>query len=152
MFVLSLIGIPLAIILANTGSILAALGQDPEISQAAGVYARFMIPSLFGYAILQCLLRFLRTQNNVFPMVLSSGITTLIHIFLCWILVFRLGLGNKGAALAGSISYWINVLMLAFYIKLSPSCAETWTSFSRESLHEILPFLRLSIPSALMVW
>ncbi|XWS60909.1 hypothetical protein CRYUN_Cryun07bG0078900 [Craigia yunnanensis] len=151
MFVLSLIGIPLAIILANTGSILAAIGQDPEISQAAGVYARFMIPSLFGYAILQCLLRFLRTQNNVFPMVLSSGITNLIHIFVCWILVFRLGLGNKGAALAGSISYWINVLMLAFYIKLSPSCAETWTSFSRESLHEILPFLRLAVPSALMV-
>ncbi|XVE58821.1 hypothetical protein DITRI_Ditri04bG0199800 [Diplodiscus trichospermus] len=151
MFVLSLISIPLAIILANTGSILSAIGQDPEISQAAGVYARFMIPSLFAYAILQCLLRFLRTQNNVFPMVLSSGITTLIHIFMCWILVFGLGLGNNGAALAGSISYWINVLMLAFYIKLSPTCAQTWTGFSRESLHEILPFLRLAVPSAVMV-
>ncbi|WRX19449.1 Multi antimicrobial extrusion protein - like 10 [Theobroma cacao] len=150
MFVLSLISIPLAIVLANTGSILAAIGQDPEISQAAGVYARFMIPSLFAYAILQCLLRFLRTQNNVFPMVLSSGITTLIHIFVCWILVFKFGLGNKGAALAGSISYWINVLALAFYIKLSPSCAETWTSFSRESMHEIFAFLRLAVPSAVM--
>ncbi|XVF12255.1 hypothetical protein REPUB_Repub08aG0099900 [Reevesia pubescens] len=150
-FVLSLISIPLAIILANTGSIMVALGQDPEISLAAGVYARFMIPSLFAYAILQCILRFLRTQNNIFPMVLSSGITTLIHIFVCWILVFRFGLGNKGAALAGSISYWINVLMLAFYIKLSPSCAETWTGFSMESLHEILPFLRLAVPSAVMV-
>ncbi|XP_021291987.1 protein DETOXIFICATION 16-like [Herrania umbratica] len=151
MFVLSLISIPLAIVLANTGSILAAIGQDPVISQAAGVYARFMIPSLFAYAILQCLLRFLRTQNNVFPMVLSSGITTLIHIFVCWILVFKFGLGNKGAALAGSISYWINVLMLAFYMKLSPSCAETWTSFSRESMHEIFAFLSLAVPSTVMV-
>ncbi|OMO99840.1 Multi antimicrobial extrusion protein [Corchorus olitorius] len=100
MFVLSLISIPLAIILAYAGSILATIGQDPEISRAAGVYARFMIPSLFAYAILQCLLRFLRTQNNVFPMVFSSGITTLIHIFLCWILVLKFGLGSKGAALA----------------------------------------------------
>ncbi|OMO51516.1 Multi antimicrobial extrusion protein [Corchorus olitorius] len=151
MFVLSLISIPLAIILASAESILAAIGQDPEISRAAGVYARFMIPSLFAYAILQCLLRFLRTQNNVFPMVFSSGITTLIHIFLCWILVLKFGLGSKGAALAGSISYWINVLMLAFYIKLSPSCTETWTGFSKEALHEIFAFLRLAFPSAVMV-
>ncbi|TYI53220.1 hypothetical protein E1A91_D12G303800v1 [Gossypium mustelinum] len=104
MLILSLITIPLAIILANTGSILSAVGQDPEISRAAGVYACYMIPTLFAYAILQCLLRFLRTQNNIFPMVLSSGITTLIHVFICWILVFKLSFGNKGAALAGSIS------------------------------------------------
>ncbi|GMI99519.1 hypothetical protein like AT5G52450 [Hibiscus trionum] len=151
MVVLSLITLPLAIVLAYTGSIMAALGQDPEISRAAGVYARFMIPTLFAYAILQCLLRFLRTQNNIFPMVLSSGITTLLHIFICWVLVFRIGLGNKGAALAGSISYWINVLILAFYIKLSTSCAQTWTGFSKESLHEMFPFLRLAVPSAVMV-
>ncbi|KAE8712463.1 hypothetical protein F3Y22_tig00110254pilonHSYRG00031 [Hibiscus syriacus] len=59
--------------------------------------------------------------------------------------LFRVRLGNAGAALAGSISYWINVLMLAFYINLSPSCAQTWTSFSRESLDEIVPFLRLAV-------
>ncbi|KAH1075615.1 hypothetical protein J1N35_027943 [Gossypium stocksii] len=151
MLILSLITIPLAIILANTGSILSAVGQDPEISRAAGVYACYMIPTLFAYAILQCLLRFLRTQNNIFPMVLSSGITTLIHVFICWILVFKLSFGNKGAALAGSISYWINVLMLAFYIKFSPSCVQTWTGFSIESLYEVLPFLRLAVPSAVMV-
>ncbi|KAA3459746.1 protein DETOXIFICATION 16-like isoform X2 [Gossypium australe] len=84
-------------------------------------------------------------------MVLSSGITTLIHVFICWILVFKLSFGNKGAALAGSISYWINVLMLAFYIKFSPSCVQTWTGFSNESLYEVLPFLRLAVPSAVMV-
>lgn len=89
MLILSLITIPLAIFLTNTGSILSAIGQDPEISRAAGVYARYMIPTLFAYAVLQCLLRFLRTQNNIFPMVLSSGITTLIHVFICWILVFK---------------------------------------------------------------
>ncbi|MFQ6667703.1 hypothetical protein Gotur_033623, partial [Gossypium turneri] len=151
MLILSLITIPLAIILANTGSILSAVGQDPEISRAAGVYACYMIPTLFAYAILQCLLRFLRTQNNIFPMVLSSGITTLIHVFICWILVFKLSFGNKGAALAGSISYWINVLILAFYIKFSPSCVQTWTGFSNESLYEVLPFLGLAVPSAVMV-
>ncbi|KAJ0047950.1 hypothetical protein Pint_16950 [Pistacia integerrima] len=117
MFVLLLVSIPLSFIWANTRSILIAAHQDVNISEEAGLYARFMIPSLFAYAILQCLVRFLQTQNIVFPMMLSSGITTLLHILVCWILVFKSGLGR----------------------------------FSMEALHNILNFIRLAIPSAVMV-
>ncbi|XP_059630588.1 protein DETOXIFICATION 16-like isoform X1 [Cornus florida] len=151
MLILLLVSIPLAFIWAYTGPILKALGQDPTISDEAGLYANFMIPSLSAYGLLQCLVRFLQTQNNVFPMMLSSGITTLLHILVCWVLVFKSGLGNRGAALANSISYWINVLFLALYVKFSPSCANTWTGFSKEALQNILTFLRLSVPSAVMV-
>jgi MATE family multidrug resistance protein len=42
--------------------------------------------------------------------------------------------------------------MLALYVKFSPSCAKTWTGFSKEALHNIPSFLRLAIPSAAMVW
>ncbi|KAK9275013.1 hypothetical protein L1049_022271 [Liquidambar formosana] len=94
MFVLLLACIPLAFIWANAGHILVFLGQDPEISAEAGLYARFMIPSIFAYALLQCHVRFLQSQNNVIPMVISSGLTTLLHILTCWILVFKSGLGN----------------------------------------------------------
>lgn len=149
--ILSLVSIPLAVIWASTGSILKALGQDPDISEEAGVYARYMLPSLFGYGLLQCQVRFLQTQNIVFPMMLTSGITTSLHLLVCWILVFKSGLGSRGAALANSISYWINVLLLALYIKFSSSCARTWTGFSKEALHNTLTFLKLAIPSAVMV-
>ncbi|CAL5333482.1 unnamed protein product [Camellia sinensis] len=151
MLVLLLVSIPLACIWANAGHILVFLGQDPEISAEAGSYARFMIPSIFAYALLQCHVRFLQTQNNVFPMMLSSGFTTLLHVLICWILVFKSGLGNKGAALANAISYWINVILLAIYVRVSPSCKNTWTGFSKEALHDIPKFLRLAIPSALML-
>ncbi|XP_028804679.1 protein DETOXIFICATION 16 [Neltuma alba] len=151
MLVLMTVSIPLAIVWANTSSILMALGQDPEISVEAGLYAQFMIPSLFAYGLLQCLNRFLQTQNLVFPMVFSSGITTLLHILLCYIMVFKSGLGNRGAALANSISYWVNVLILSLYVKFSPSCAKAWSGFSKEALHNIPTFLRLAIPSAVMV-
>ncbi|KAL5544908.1 hypothetical protein UlMin_008692 [Ulmus minor] len=151
MFVLLLVSIPLAIIWANTEPILAALGQDPDIAAEAGRYARFMIPSLFAYGLLQCLVKFLQTQSIVFPMVLFSGITTFLHILVCWVLVFKSGLGNRGAALANSISYWINVLFFALYVKFSTSCAKTWTGFSKEALHNIPTFLTLAIPSAVMV-
>ncbi|KAK3008656.1 hypothetical protein RJ639_014720 [Escallonia herrerae] len=151
MFILTLVSIPLAVIWSNTGFILKALGQAHNISEEAGRYARFMIPSLFAYGLLQCLVRFLQTQNIVFPMMVSSGVTTLLHILVCWILVLKSDLGSRGAALANSISYWVNVLLLAFYVKLSPSCAKTWTGLSKEALHNIMTFIRLAIPSAVMV-
>ncbi|KAG8388008.1 hypothetical protein BUALT_Bualt02G0080400 [Buddleja alternifolia] len=151
MFVLLLVCMPLAVIWANTAPILSALGQDVSIATEAGKYARFMIPSIFGYGILQCQVRFLQTQNIVFPMMISSGITTCLHLLLCWTLVFKSGLGSRGAAVANSISYWINVLLLSFYIKFSSSCTKTWTGFSKEALQNVFTFIRLAIPSAVMV-
>ncbi|KAJ4961265.1 hypothetical protein NE237_021175 [Protea cynaroides] len=150
-FVLFIVCIPIAFIWANTGPILMSLGQDPDISKGAGHYARYMIPSVFAYGLLQCIIRFLQTQNIVFPMMIISAMTSLLHIPICWFLVFKTDLSNKGAALAISISYWINMLLLAIYVKFSPACKSTWTGFSREALHNILNFLKLSIPSALMV-
>lgn len=149
MFVLMLVCIPLAIIWASTGSILRALGQDPDISREAGMYARLMIPSVFGYGILQCQVRFLQTQNVVFPMMITSAITTLLHLFVCWTLVLKFG--SRGAAVANSVSYWVNVVLLSLYIKFSSSCSRTWTGFSREALQNVLSFVRLGIPSAVMV-
>ncbi|KAM1026524.1 hypothetical protein ACFX15_038814 [Malus domestica] len=151
MLVLSLVCIPLAIISANTKTILTALGQNAAIAAEAGEFAHFTIPSLFAYGLLQCLVRFLQTQNIVFPMMLSSAVTALLHIPLCWVLVFKSGLGGRGAALAISISFWINVLLLALYVKFSSSCAKTWTGFSKEAFQNVTTFIRLAVPSAVMV-
>ncbi|KAE9586069.1 putative multi antimicrobial extrusion protein [Lupinus albus] len=151
MFILMIVSIPLSFIWANTKSILLFLGQDPEISIEAGNYAQLMIPTIFAYGLLQCLNRFLQTQNIVFPMMLFAGMTTLLHILVCWFMVFKSGLGGRGAAVANSISYWVNVLMLLLYVKFSPSCKETWTGFSKEALKNIPQFLLLAIPSAVMV-
>jgi len=152
MFVLTLASIPLSIIWANTEHLLVFFGQNKSIATLAGSYAKFMIPSIFAYGLLQCFNRFLQAQNNVFPVVFCSGVTTSLHVLLCWVLVFKSGLGFQGAALANSISYWLNVVLLFCYVKFSPSCSLTWTGFSKEALRDILPFLRLAVPSALMVW
>ncbi|KAJ6993942.1 protein DETOXIFICATION 16 [Populus alba] len=151
MIVLLLASVPLAVVWANAGAILVFLKQDPEISAEAGRYARYMIPTIFGFAIQECHVRFLQSQNNVIPMMVCAGITTFLHIFTCWILVFKSGLGNKGAALANAISYWANALLLILYVRISPSCKKTWTGLSKEALHGIPNFLKLAIPSAIMV-
>ncbi|KAJ6795658.1 protein DETOXIFICATION 16-like [Iris pallida] len=151
MVVLMLVSVPLAVVWAYTGRLLVLFGQDPEIASEAGAYARWLVPAIFAYGLLQCLVRFLQSQNVVFPMMMCSGATTVLHLLVCWALVFRSGLGSRGAALANAVSYWINVLLLALYVKLSPSCKETWTGFSREAFRGIPGFVRLAIPSAVMV-
>ncbi|XP_042502027.1 protein DETOXIFICATION 16-like [Macadamia integrifolia] len=151
MFVLLLVCIPVACIWCNTAHILISLGQDPDISEGAGVYAHYLIPAIFAFGLLQCLNKFLQAQNIVFPMMIISGITTLLHFLVCWLLVFKSGLGHRGAALANGISYWTCVLLMALYVKFSAACKSTWTGFSREALHNILDFLRLGIPSGFMV-
>ncbi|KAK9162412.1 hypothetical protein Syun_003314 [Stephania yunnanensis] len=151
MVVALLVSVPIALIWANTGHILVAIGQDPEISMEAGKYARFMIPSIFAYGLVQCHTRFLQAQNNVLPMMLSTGFATLLHFFVCWILVLKSGLGNKGAAIANATTYWINLLILASYVNFSSACMNTWSGFSCEAFHKILDFIKLAIPSAAMV-
>ncbi|KAL2342373.1 hypothetical protein Fmac_003658 [Flemingia macrophylla] len=150
MIVLMIVSIPLAIIWANTRSILVFLGQDPEISAEAGRYSQLLVPSLFAYGLLMCLNRFLQSQNIVFPMMFISGVTTLLHLPVCWMMVYKSGLGSRGAAIANSISYWINVFILSLYVKCSPKCAKTWTGFSKAALHNVPSFTRLAIPSAIM--
>ncbi|VAH31639.1 unnamed protein product [Triticum turgidum subsp. durum] len=117
--VLTPLSVVVAVIWAYTGQILLFFGQDPEIAMGAGSYIRWMIPALFVYGPLQCHVRFLQTQNIVLPVMLSSGVTALNHILVCWLLVYKLGLGNKG--------------------------------LSMEAFRDILSFLRLAVPSALMV-
>ncbi|KAF8721676.1 hypothetical protein HU200_022848 [Digitaria exilis] len=151
MLVLSLVSVPAAAVWAYTGEILAWCGLDLEIAAAAGSYIRWLIPALFVYGPLQCHVRFLQTQNVVVPVMLSSAATAVSHVAVCWLLVHRLGLGSNGAALGTAVSYLINLSILALYVRLSTSCKNTWLGFSREAFHGIGDFLKLAVPSALMV-
>ncbi|CAH8258072.1 unnamed protein product [Arabidopsis lyrata] len=151
MFVLLILSVPLSIIWANTEQILVLVHQDKSIASVAGSYAKYMIPSLFAYGLLQCINRFLQAQNNVFPVFVCSGITTCLHLLLCWLFVLKTGLGYRGAALAISVSYWFNVILLSCYVKLSPSCSHSWTGFSMEAFQELYDFSKIAFPSAVMV-
>lgn len=152
MFVTLLVTIPQSFIWAYIKPILILLHQDKNIAAQAQLFARYMIPSLSANGLLRCLVKFLQTQNIVFPMVLSTGLTSLAHVLLCWTFVIKLGLGIKGAAIATCISNWLSMVMLALYVWFSPSCKKTWVGFSWECFHDIPHFLRLAFPSAVMVW
>ncbi|CAN1177935.1 Protein DETOXIFICATION 16 [Linum perenne] len=105
------------------------LGQDPKISISTGSYAKFVIASIFGYTILESHVKFHQSQNNVLTVAATTGFTTLLHVVVCWTLVFKSGLGNKGAAVANGVAYWINGISLFVYVRVS-SCKSYWTGQS----------------------
>ncbi|KAJ1392030.1 Multi antimicrobial extrusion protein [Sesbania bispinosa] len=150
-FVLTFVSFFIAIMWACTKYILLAMHHQVDIAEEAGLYAIYMIPSLFAYGILQCLLKFLQAQNIVFPIMFSSAFVASLHPLLCWVFVIKLGLGSKGAAIVNSVSYWINVLLMALYVRFSFSCELSWTGFSKKALQNIPQFLGISVPSASML-
>jgi len=151
-FCLILVCFPISLIWVSMGKLLSFIGQDPLISLEAGKYAIWMIPALFAYAIGQPMIKFLQCQSLILPMVLSSIFTLFLHIPVCWVLVFKSGLGNVGAALSMNISYWLNVLILGLYIKYSKSCEATRAPISKEAFTGINEFMMLALPSAVMIW
>eukprot|EP00250_Pteridium_aquilinum_P021820 c25236_g2_i1 orf=50-1498(+) len=143
--------IPLAIAWANMDYILLALGQDASISKQAGEYTVWLIPTLFAYATTQPLLRFMQAQSLVLPAVICFAFTLCCHIPICYVMVYKTGLESRGAALATSISAWLNVVLLSLYVRFTPSCEKTRAPFSLKAFHDLKVFMKLAVSSALMV-
>ncbi|KAL8052934.1 hypothetical protein ABFS82_05G037900 [Erythranthe guttata] len=150
-FSLIVVCIPLSILWICMGDVLVLLGQDPLISREAGKFIVWLTPALFGYATLQPLLRYYQMQSLITPMLISSCVTVCFHTILCWLLVFKSGLGNIGAAIAMSLSIWMNVVILGLYMKFSAKCRKTRAPISMKIFHGVGEFFRFAVPSALMV-
>lgn len=142
----------LAVVWWFSEPILIALHQQPAVAEATAAYMRPLIPGLFAYGLIQCMLRFLQTQSAVIPLVVCSVAPLALHVGITYLLVHPAGLGFTGAALSSAISLWISFLMLAVYVNYSSRFQATWQGLSMEAFNHVLPNMRLAIPSAVMVW
>ncbi|XP_057784278.1 protein DETOXIFICATION 12-like isoform X2 [Salvia miltiorrhiza] len=151
MLCLFLVCIAVSLVFILTERVLLMTGQDPSISAAAGKFAIQLIPTLFPYAFLQCIVRYLQSQSLIFPMVWSSLASLCFQLPLCWAFIFRFHLGNSGAAISIAISSWFNVVLLVLYVMYSSACQETRAPLSWDVLVTMREFFQLAIPSAAMV-
>lgn len=135
---------PICILWIFMDKLLPLVGQDTLISYKARQYSLWLIPGLFASTILKPLTRFLQMQSLILPMLLTSIFILCFHVPLCWILVFKLALGDLGAAIAFSLSTWLNVILLGIYVKYSP--------LSKDAFLGVPQFFRLGVPSAIMIW
>ncbi|GMI63645.1 DETOXIFICATION 18 [Hibiscus trionum] len=143
--------IAISVLWFYTEPVLILLRQEAEISRTAALYIKYLIPGLFAYGLVQNILRFFQSQSVLMPLVWFSVLPLALHLGIVYCLVNWTDLGFKGAPLAASISLWISLLLLAFYVVLAKRFEQTWTGFSFQSFRFVLANLKLALPSAAMV-
>jgi MATE family multidrug resistance protein len=143
--------IPISLLFIYMEHVLLWLGQEPRISEKAGEYALYLLPSLYAYALLQPVVKFLQTQSVVFPMMVCSAVTLALHVGLSYTFVYTFELGFRGAAIATSVSFWLNAILLTAYVRFSGVCTHTWKGFSTDAFVDLKEFLSLAVPSCIMI-
>ncbi|CAN6902322.1 unnamed protein product [Brassica oleracea var. botrytis] len=139
MFCLTLVCIPIAIIWLNIEKLLVFLSQDHAIAHEAGRYAAWLIPGLFSYA------------SMITPLLITSTLVFCFHAPLCWLLVYKSGLGFLGGAVAMGLSSWLCAIILGCIMCFSSACSETRAPLSMEIFNGVGEFFRYALPSAAMV-
>ncbi|KAK4480140.1 hypothetical protein RD792_013198 [Penstemon davidsonii] len=130
--------------------ILKLLGQPDDVAEMSGTVVLCFIPLHFSFAFQFPLQRFLQSQlkNSVIAWVNLVGL--LLHIFMSWVIVYRLHLGVVGTALTLNISWWFIVLGLVFYV-FCGGCPLTWAGVSGQAFSGLWEFLKLSASSGVML-
>ncbi|KAM1103046.1 hypothetical protein ACFX13_011853 [Malus domestica] len=130
--------------------LLKAIGQTADISKAAGVFAIWMIPQLFAYAMNFPIAKFLQSQSKMMVMAVISVVVLVLHTLFSWLLMLKVGWGLVGAAVVLNTSWWLIVLAQLGYI-FSGTCGQAWVGFSWKAFQNLWAFVKLSLASAVML-
>ncbi|KAB2609822.1 protein TRANSPARENT TESTA 12-like [Pyrus ussuriensis x Pyrus communis] len=130
--------------------LLKAIGQTTDISKAAGVFAIWMIPQLFAYAMNFPIAKFLQSQSKMMVMAVISAVALVLHTLFSWLLMLKVGWGLVGAAVVLNASWWFMVLAQLGYI-FSGTCGQAWVGFSWKAFQNLWAFVKLSLASAIML-
>ncbi|GIL78274.1 hypothetical protein Vretimale_7649 [Volvox reticuliferus] len=136
-------------------SLMLAMGQDPHIAKAAGRFTMLLSPCLVLDGFEQCLRRYLASQSVVQPLMYVTFIATLLTPLYLWYFIFRCAWGFDGAAVAWACvqaSSCLGLLLFTLYHTYGQEPSKrTWTGWSRECLSEWPLYIRVAIPSAVMI-
>ncbi|KAL3627501.1 Protein DETOXIFICATION 40 [Castilleja foliolosa] len=149
--VLLIFSLPIVAVYLLSRQLLLAIRESEKVSALAALFVYGLIPQVFAYAVNFPIQKFLQAQSIVGPSAWISLATLGLHLVMCWVAVYRIGMGLLGAALVLSLSWWIIVVSQFVYIVGSEKCRDTWTGFKWEALTGLWEFVKLSIASAVML-
>ncbi|KAI3859898.1 hypothetical protein MKX03_016533 [Papaver bracteatum] len=130
--------------------ILKLLGQPDDVAELSGLLSLWLIPLHFAYAVSFPLQRFLQSQLKAYVAAWVALFAVTIHIFMSWLLIYKLGVGVIGSVITISISWWIISLGLFCYV-VCGGCPETWGGFSVEAFSGLWDYFKLSAASGVMM-
>ncbi|KAL5705750.1 hypothetical protein ACHQM5_024011 [Ranunculus cassubicifolius] len=150
--ILICISVPISFLWLKVEPILVFFGQNPTIASIASTHLIFSLPDLVFHSILNPLKIYLRSQSITKPLMLSSFVALLFHAPINYVLVYKLQLGIRGVAIAGSLTNLNLLVSILLYLYVSPTLTKSWLGWSSlDCFREWRPILTLAIPSCLSV-
>ena len=145
-----IVNLPVSLMWLLSQPILLALGQSQLLATDASLFLKYLIPGLLFFSMSICIQNWLHSQSKTKLVLFVTVIVAIIHPINCYVFVFTFKLGYLGAAIASSVSKFIEFICL-FSLLLS------YTSFSFRGIivgqlwKEWLPFLALGLPGLVMM-
>ncbi|KAI5620173.1 solute carrier family 47 (multidrug and toxin extrusion), member 1 isoform X1 [Silurus asotus] len=149
--ILLLFCLPCWAILINSESLLLLLQQEAEVARIAQLYVIAFLPAVPAFFLHQLQVAYLQNQGIILPQMYTAVIANVLNVGINYMLIFRMGLGVKGSAAANCISQFSISLLLFCYIRWKKLHVSTWGGWSMASLQEWDSFMKLAIPSTLML-
>ncbi|XP_077051448.1 multidrug and toxin extrusion protein 1-like isoform X1 [Siphateles boraxobius] len=138
-------------LLINTEPILLAVRESPTVASLSQLYVKIFMPALPAAFMYQLQGRYLQNQGIIWPQVITGVAGNILNALINYIFLHLLDLGVAGSAAANTISQYSLAVFLYVYIRWKGLHEATWDGWSRDCLQEWGAFIRLAIPSMLMV-
>ncbi|XP_071360685.1 multidrug and toxin extrusion protein 1-like isoform X2 [Trachinotus anak] len=123
-------------VLINTEPLLLAVKQSPEVASLSQLYVKIFMPALPGI---------------MWPQVITGMTGNVLNAIINYIFLYPLEWGVAGSAAANAISQYLLALFLYVYIRWRGLHKATWGGWSLDCLQEWGLFVKLAIPSMLMI-
>lgn len=126
------------------------LGQEDDIAEAAGTISLWFIPMLYNMVFGLTIQMYLQAQLKNLIVGCLSAASFVLHLLLSWILVYKLNWGVAGAMASLNVCSWA-VVLGEFVFIFGGWCPNTWKGFSLAAFYDLLPIIKLSMASGLML-
>ncbi|XP_061764645.1 multidrug and toxin extrusion protein 1-like [Nerophis ophidion] len=138
-------------VLIQTEPLLLAVKQSHDVARLSQLYVKITMPALPAAFMYQLQGRYLQNQGIIWPQVITGVIGNILNAVNNYIFLYPLNLGVAGSAAANTISQYVLAVVLFVYICWRGLHKATWEGWSLDCLQEWGPFVKLAIPSMLML-
>ncbi|KAI0406188.1 MATE efflux family protein [Xylaria palmicola] len=149
-YFLWLLGIPVAVIFLFAEDILRFVVPEARSAELAGLYLRIVIIGIPGYAAFEGGKRFVQSQGLFSATTYVLLIAAPVNAFVNWLLVWHFNMGFVGAPIAVAFTQTLMPILLVLYVAFING-SQCWGGFSKRSLANWGPMIRLAIPGMIMV-
>eukprot|EP00826_Nyctotherus_ovalis_P010557 TRINITY_DN12776_c0_g1_i2.p1 TRINITY_DN12776_c0_g1~~TRINITY_DN12776_c0_g1_i2.p1 ORF type:complete len:529 (+),score=103.38 TRINITY_DN12776_c0_g1_i2:174-1589(+) len=137
--------IPLGCVLLYVKNILLAIGFEKSIAELLGLYTPRMLLHVLAFVFFYVINRFLNAQQIVYPQMIITALTSLLHPVLCYAFIFKYDFGCFGLNFAYTITSTVSLVSIVVYMLLSSKARKALTMPSLKLFENYLEFLKLSL-------